>query len=241
MIVVPFKDFIPPPRYDNKPFTSIRIEEGPTDLGAWTTLATIALVPTDTDPTNPMPRSFSIENATLEQGWYRLTWLDVDGDMTQPLDPIHNVPVETFDFLPSVGQVADYIRARTKDNLGNEIGTFTNQTRPTAQAVESIIQKAASDLALILDTDIPGEMNGQVADLIALGAALRVEISYFPEQVGTDKTAYAELKELYDDMLERVQIALAREQAELETGDEGASGHVAFGFPIAEALWDKKM
>jgi DNA-binding GntR family transcriptional regulator len=157
------------------------------------------------------------------------------------MEAIQNVPPAVVPYAPTVTEVADYLRARTKDKLGNELGTFTDETRPTAVAVESMIGKAASDVAAMLDYDIPKEMYTMTRDLIALGTALRIEISYFPEEVATDHTAWDELYQLYNAQLERIMTALAREQAEEATGDESAGAGVLFAFPTAEPLWTKKM
>lgn len=241
MTVITIQEMIPPIRADGVPWNRVQIEEGPSDIGPWVIIDTIVFGDPDVDPSNPKPRSFSTDNATLEEGWYVFTWLDAVGQISQPLEPMHNIALPTVSYLPTIREAADYVRARTKDNLGNERGTFTDATRPTAVAVASIINKAASDFTTKFDYDIPTEMYQQARDLIALGAALRIEISYFPEQVGTDRTAYAELKALYDDMFARFEAGLAREQAEEETGDESVSGRAAFSFPVVEPLLHKKM
>lgn len=89
MITRSFKGYRPPPRYPDTtgPWTEARIDEGPAQGGPWTELDTITLDPVDVDPENPRDRNFTVENATLEEGWYRVVFLDASGD-TAPSDPV---------------------------------------------------------------------------------------------------------------------------------------------------------
>jgi hypothetical protein len=106
--------------------------------------------------------------------------------------------------LPTVDQVAALLRARTQDQHDDEIGTFTSDTRPTDEQVEALIVQASSvvygttgsldDLQCSNAEDI----QTQSAHWIALFAAMLVELSYFPEQVDSDRSAFQYYKELWD-------------------------------------------
>ena len=96
---------------------------------------------------------------------------------------------------PTVDEVALLLRARTKDQYGNEVGTFDDDTRPTADQVEEHIDAAAPLVWMRLppiDT-LPSELVPAVASLVAYRAALRVEKAFFPEQVRSDRSAYDQL------------------------------------------------
>lgn len=104
---------------------------------------------------------------------------------------------------PTVDQVALLLRARTKDSAGNEVGTFDDDTRPTGTQVDEQID-AAIALVGVRFPPTSGMTAEQVTGfqaLVAYRAALRVEKSYFPEQVRTDRSAYAQLREEYLDDL----------------------------------------
>lgn len=90
---VPLNDFRPAPRYPPvlDPWTDARIEEGPTKDGPWTELITTPLVPLDADPKFPAARDFSVVNAQLEQGWYRVVFLDA-ANVEGPTDAVFNTP-----------------------------------------------------------------------------------------------------------------------------------------------------
>jgi hypothetical protein len=89
--IVSLSDFLPAPRYDGFPWTQAKIEEAPASTGAWTVLTTVALNPIDADPTNPAERNFTVTNATAATGyWYRVTFLDANGNFGAPSNPIYN-------------------------------------------------------------------------------------------------------------------------------------------------------
>lgn len=128
---------------------------------------------------------------------------------------------------PTVDDVALLLRARTKDSHGNEVGTFDDDTRPTAEQVEEQIDTAVALVGMRLPpTDqLPVALQPAVAALVAYRAALRIEKSYFPEQVRSDRSAYDQLKEEYTDDLAALQEAL----------EGGASGEmVSYDFAVAQ-------
>ena len=104
---------------------------------------------------------------------------------------------------PTVDEVALLIRARTKDSMGTEVGTFTADTRPTDDQVEAQIDAAVALVGTRLPPidRIAPELLPAVASVVAYRAALRIEKSYFPEQVRSDRSAYPQLYEEYQDDL----------------------------------------
>lgn len=214
MIVVTFTAERPPARFDNKPWTQARIEESATQTGPFTAIATITLSPTDTDPTSPADRDFTTENATLDQGWYRIVWVDADGD--ESIGAATPRPV-LADLLVSVAQVANHLRARTKGgpNGQSELGTFDTTTRPTATDVQAKIRAAAGHVATRLGPRIPETALSDARDAVALRAAYRIERSYWPEQLEADNSTFRSLKDEYGELMADLQDTL--EDADLAT------------------------
>lgn len=107
-------------------------------------------------------------------------------------------------------RVAALLRARTKDNEGREIGLWTEATRPTVGQVVELIEYARNLLAGTLGP--PGERcaNGY-EQLVVIQAAMLVELSYWPEQVRTDRSPYQHLAELYDRTLTGYEACIAGE------------------------------
>lgn len=108
---------------------------------------------------------------------------------------------------PTVAQVARWIRARTKDDQMREVGTFDDATRPTDIQVEGHIDDAYALVGThlpALDTDAMTGLLPAVEAVVALGAACVIEKSYWPEQVLSDRSAYAQLEQEYRDALEQL-------------------------------------
>jgi hypothetical protein len=125
---------------------------------------------------------------------------------------------------PTVDDVAAIIRARTKDRNGNEIGTFSEDTRPTAaQAQEAI------DHAVILVHQKVGPIgDGQCGDLAriaaAIGAAAEIELSYYPEQSRTDRSPYSYLMERYTEALDGVVLCVTGDLPGIDPGTGQTTG-----------------
>jgi hypothetical protein len=101
---------------------------------------------------------------------------------------------------PTIADVAALIRARTKDSNGNEIGTFTPDTRPTdAQCTEAIVhaqQAIHNKVGALSDLCAP-----QAKLAATYGAAAEIELSYFPEQARTDRSPYTYLIARWEEAL----------------------------------------
>lgn len=142
----------------------------------------------------------------------------------------------------TVSQVGALLHARTKDKNGNEVGTFNADTRPTDDQVQDLIAQAADDVADAVGqqtgvTGMPQDLYQNAGSLTAIGAAMLVELSFFPEQVGTNTSPYDRLAAMYKDRLARLVLQAGHEGADVP-GDEymhpaGAGG----GNPIPLNWW----
>lgn len=131
--------------------------------------------------------------------------------------------------------VGGILRTRTKDDHGNELGTFTDSTRPTAAQVAERLGSATNDVAEAVGMEVPAALVGRARSVAALGAALEIELSFFPEQIGTGRSPYEQLKVLYDDRLRRLVTAAQ------SGGDEDAgTGADAGGPSYAFVPWDQQ-
>lgn len=88
-MIVSFRDFEPPPRYDGLPWTQVQIRESATLAGTYALLETQTLTPVDHDPENPIERNFTTKLATLTNGWYKIVFVDAAA-LQQPTEPIYN-------------------------------------------------------------------------------------------------------------------------------------------------------
>jgi hypothetical protein len=124
----------------------------------------------------------------------------------------------TVSWRPAAAEVGALLPKRTKDSNGTNQGTFTELTEPTEAQVETIISLATGHLASRLgtreDLALP-QLTSRARGVTALYAAMLVELTFFPEQVGTNRSPYPQLKELFDEGTKALLEAVA------EAGDGG--------------------
>jgi hypothetical protein len=107
-------------------------------------------------------------------------------------------------YSPEPSDVAALLRARTFDDSAEQEGEFSASTRPTATQVETLIELAYGEVSARLGQDIEEDSRlfPFARNVVALRAAMAVELSYFPEQNDEDRsTVYKELKALYEEGL----------------------------------------
>lgn len=95
-MIVSFTGYTAPARYDDQPWTQVKIEEAATATGTWAEIDTLDIDPVDADPTEPEPHNFTTANGTGPDLWYRLTYLDADANESAPTAPAQNSPVEAY-------------------------------------------------------------------------------------------------------------------------------------------------
>lgn len=144
----------------------------------------------------------------------------------------HIMPVA--DWTPLVEDVAALLRARTIDNNGAEVGTFNTDTRPTDTEADVVIAHAVDEISARVGLEIP-EIVWPIAKRAAsLRAAMLIELSYWPEQVRSQKSPYEHYRDMYNDQIKAVEKAVK----EAGSGDPEEVGSVddaampSFGFPV---------
>ena len=143
-------------------------------------------------------------------------------------------PVIGADWRPTVDEVAAILRSRTQDDNMKEIGTFTDATRPTDAQVDELIDLAIGALVAECGVEPCNELLAAGASShTALTTALLVELSYFPEQVRSDRSPWQQLKDLWDDMHATVVQSISYACG---TGDGG--GGEDGGVPIGMPAWN---
>lgn len=228
--VLSFDDYQPGERLDGIPWVQAEIAEAATQDGAYTVIETINLDPVDTDPADPQLRSFTTDRATIAAGWYQITFIDDTGGR-QPTEPVYN-SAQRAGYTPGVGDVGALLTARTRDSNGREPGTFTATTRPTRDQVERLIEKSAQRVVVKLGDNTPEQLWEQIANVIALAAAMRVELSFFPDQITAGRSPYNELKGLRDEEFADLLVALEAYGAESGVEDPHAPALLPeFAFP----------
>lgn len=140
---------------------------------------------------------------------------------------------------PTTKQVAKHIRARTRTDGSKIVGDFNDETTPTGKEVEGIIDEVVEFLeGEAFPCDEKPKLEKQFTAVAALAAAMEVESSYWPDQVGTERSNYDQLKERYD---ERKKAYVEGVEEQCEGGDpteggQGARQKAMGGFPDASGI-----
>ncbi len=177
--------------------------------------------------------------APLTPGNYTIVWQGPESNQTASEPVVVEIGIE-----PSVASVAALLRARTKVKGGGELGMFTSVTRPTDVEVDLLIEEAMSEVlgkVTPIDPTLPAgsaynapgsDYEGRIRGAVRLYTAVLVELSYFPEQVGSSKSPAATYQALYDS---RIRALIAEgETGRAEGMGQGASGR---GDSPADASW----
>lgn len=206
-MIVTFLDYVPQPRFDGEAWTQVRIEESTLETGPWSDVETIALSPVDSDPTDPQPRSFTTELASLADGYYRVVFIDETGDESLPTEAVRYGPTSasTTDISPSVDDVSNLIRGRVSEGQGGVFGPTTN---PTAAQVSAMISAKAAEVIARCEY-IAFSHIGLAKSVVALQTALEIERGYFPQEQGAGDSILDDLRADFNVKISRLE-ALTR-------------------------------
>lgn len=113
-LIVSFDDFTPAARYDSIPWTQVQVWESATATGSYTLIDTITLSPVDPDPADPLPRDFTTPNGSTDDQWYKIRFVDGNGDVSEYTEPIQNVQDDTYAVAyATVDELARILKIRT--------------------------------------------------------------------------------------------------------------------------------
>jgi hypothetical protein len=117
------------------------------------------------------------------------------------------MPVTPVDYKPDVHELGAIMRARTRNDLGKELGTFTEDTRPTSDEVESVIDQALALVSPRLGGAVADRLDDLARSIVTLRAAMMIEASYIPESDDNGGSAYDRYESQYTESLEAYDVA----------------------------------
>jgi hypothetical protein len=140
------------------------------------------------------------------------------------------------DYKPTTAEVAAGIRSRTVDKMGDELGDFVDGddgTRPTAEEAQSLIDEATDRIQLKVEdcADPNGEVHKLAKDAVILLAQMKIERSFFPTEVGTGRSPYAQISDEYDGTIKDLESAVMRHCGDTAGGDTAGSRRSSGSFP----------
>ena len=135
--------------------------------------------------------------APLDCGDYCLVWMDGAGTpgFAPIFDPLHvmsSVGTVTADLpaidvakvTPTTAEVAQILRTRTVEAGGNDVGEFTDTTRPSVDEVEDVVDQAVDNVLAQLRPWCDIRHYSQIKRAVGLHAAVMIETSYYRETAG---------------------------------------------------------
>jgi hypothetical protein len=143
--------------------------------------------------------------------------------------------------LPTVDDIGSLLRARTQDDDDQELGTFTPDTRPTDTEVQRLIGQASSIVygATGVITDLECQSAGTIQEsakyLISLLTACLIELSYFPEQVRSERSGFQGYYDIFTGpmgMTALLDSVAECRGGEVEPDSEGGSKTASWDFPV---------
>jgi hypothetical protein len=134
-------------------------------------------------------------------------------------------PTPTPAWAPTVAEVTQLVPSRAKGQYGR-VPAFTDDTQPTGDQVQTVIDGVVAKLLGKFGTEVVDALAGSAREVAALRAALLVELTYFGDQIRPDRSAYTELKALYEETLADFLTDRANLGADEEAGtaDDTAAG-----------------
>lgn len=145
------------------------------------------------------------------------------------------------EYTPELDDVGALVRDRTVDSGGNEVGTFTPQTRPTDVEATKLIAQATQDAYAIFGEDIPdaadpdnpGAIRDAAREAVGYHAAALIELSHFGEQVARGNSPYAEYERLWNEAAARIQAAIESQGGQPPAPVDSSTGsmNVSYEFP----------
>lgn len=231
-----FTGVLAPTRSDNIPWVSVLIYESLDRDVDWDTLTPIQTIAwSDADPATAEVTGLTTNAALHARAWYAAEWVDGNGAKSGKTTPLYADIESSGGILPAISAVGALIRTRTKTSGGQELGTFTDDTRPTDEAVSELIGLAAEDVSTVIGTKLPTSVIEFSRAVVALRTAMLVELTYFPEQVSSQRSAYSAYERMYKDrlgQLEKTILGLAA--GNTEQGAIGDDTLAVFAFPANE-------
>jgi len=140
------------------------------------------------------------------------------------------------DYKPSLEEVAAITLQRTADSLGNISGIFSSETRPTEEQAERIVEFALNDVIPMIGYQIPSNLWEGASNLVALRAAMLIEVTLYGQEIRNQISPYPYYKELFDTALVEIQEEVANEEAGGDPADQLSGNYARFAYPPAENL-----
>lgn len=140
-----FTGVLAPVRVDNSPWVSVRVEEASNSAGPWTLIATQPW--TDLDPSTAEATTLTVTTATLQSGWYRMSWTDGSGGQSPTTSPTHSGLINTQGWIITLAELRDFLGIDPTDTRND--ARYTSLIPAASAAIRAYTQR---DFGLPVET-----------------------------------------------------------------------------------------
>lgn len=122
--------------------------------------------------------------------------------------------IDPATIVATVDEIASYIRVRTRDVNGDEVGTFNTDTRPTADEATVKAQQASRYVSLKLGAPLSAWVTANLAtitDLSAIYAAWMIETSFYDDGTTEEESLAESLEQQWTDTLSALVASIDNE------------------------------
>ena len=140
------------------------------------------------------------------------------------------------EYRPTLEDVGALILVRTVDSVGYQTGTFTADTRPTDSQVEVLIDKAMSDVARAIGTDIPEILWENARHVASKCTVMYIELSLYPHEIRGNISSYQEWKVLYEEELTELIAAVGAIEAGA-TGEDAPGNMPRYAYSVPSYIY----
>ena len=113
------------------------------------------------------------------------------------------------DYAPTLAEIGKRIKARTlATDTGKRIGTFTDETNPTAEDVQTYIEDGLSEVAARIGTDIDNEYWPPAKFAVIMHVCMTIELSMYPESTNDEGSAYKSFEKRFNAAIEAINEAM---------------------------------
>jgi hypothetical protein len=185
------------------------------------------------DATSDDDGAYHVDLQPQGAGTWGYRWVATGAGQGAEPGQFHVRPAFYPAYRPTVAAVAAHLPHRTYGQGGITTSAFTAQTKPTEDQAEAEIDRATTVVVGRLPVSIvENKHHDTVRDVIALRAAMKIEIGY---PVGGQNSPYDRLKELYDDDLKGL-IAAVKDAGDGTVDGSTGGGMPTHSFPCATPL-----
>lgn len=115
--VINLTDYVPPARYDSEAWIQAQIWYSPDNIQTYVLLDTFSLSPEDSNPQQPLSRSFTVSNVPTAVGWLSVTFVDASANQA-PTNPVqYPVTTGSGSANPTLLSARYGVRHRIRDGL----------------------------------------------------------------------------------------------------------------------------